>query len=145
MKPRELPRVPGHWLDRFLPDEWLRAAIVELSRAEDGFRQRNARAGVVACKRAAGMALNGALRVAPRESWGRTYVEHLRALAREPDVPEVVRDAANQLCGLDSGDTGLVLLWSPATAERVLEACRTVMAHAYALVYGSDAASTPSR
>ena len=72
-----------HWLRRLSPDEWIAAALGELSRAETAWTSGSARAGVVGLKRAAGMALNGALLVEPDDAWGRSYVEHVEALSRD--------------------------------------------------------------
>ena len=130
--------LPGDaWLLRHSSAEWLELAMQELARAEDGFRQRNSQGGSVACKRAAGMALNGALRVVPNEGWGRTYVEHLVGLSRESNIPDQVVVAATRLLQGDSGSIGLITLWTRNQADQLLDACRTVMAHAYAVVHGS--------
>ena len=81
---------PSHWLLKLTPDEWIRAAMKELRSAEAAYRANDARGGLAGCRRAAGMALNGALIVAPKEAWKRTYVEHLAALAQDATVPEAV-------------------------------------------------------
>src|SRR5580692_7777839 len=90
-------RDPSHWLRRFSPDEWIRASLGELRRAEARFRANDITAGLAGCKRAAGMALNGALLVEPDESWQRSYVDHVAALARDFRVPEKVREAGKYL------------------------------------------------
>ena len=89
----DFTRDKAHWLRRLSPNEWIAAAMGELSRAEKAWAAGSARAGVVGLKRAAGMALNGALLVEPDDAWGRTYVEHVQALARDEKVPEAVRGA----------------------------------------------------
>src|SRR5262245_50624698 len=81
-----------HWLFKLSPDEWIRAAMGELRRAEAAYAQKDARAGLAGAKRAGGMALNGALIVEPNDAWGRSYVDHLRALAHEETVPPRVRE-----------------------------------------------------
>jgi hypothetical protein len=131
---REFVRDPGHWLRRLSPDEWIRAALAELARAEAAYGHGNARAGSAGVKRAAGMALNGALIVQPDEGWGRTYVEHVEALARDADVPQAVREACRAV--LDAGPpTGnVVSLRTPRTHVAVVEATRDVIAHAWAVV-----------
>ena len=95
------------------------------------------------------MALNGALVVVPNESWGRTYIEHLQflaALANEsatarPDVvvevPGEVAEAARALLEAQAQAGVLVMLQSPQAGQGLLDAARTVMAHAYALIHGS--------
>jgi len=137
----EFTRDPDHWLLRFSPDEWIRAALGELSRAERAWAQRgDTRSGAAGTKRAAGMALNGALIVEPDESWGRTYIEHLEALAVDPRVPEAVRAAGRRV--LDAGvplAERLVSLRTPRTHEPVIDAARDVIAHAWAVVKRHEA------
>lgn len=128
------PRDPGHWLHRFSAREWIRAGLGELRRAEDSLRQRSLRAGHAGALRAAGMALNGALVVLPDESWGRSYVDHIRALARDEGVPQAVRDAARTLLDAPPPGGPVVMLRTPSADDRFLEAARTLMAHAYAVV-----------
>ncbi len=130
-------RDPAHWLLKLSPDEWIRAGLGELKRAEDAYAQKNARAGLAGARRAAGMALNGALIVLPNESWGRSYVDHLQALARAADAPERVRDAAKLLVETPlpgGGPTSLVALRTSSRDEKLLEAARDLVAHAYAIV-----------
>jgi HEPN domain-containing protein len=132
----EFKRDPDHWLLRLSPDEWIRAALGELARAERAWAQRgDARSGATGAKRAAGMALNGALIVEPDAQWGRTYVEHLEALAVDGRVPDAVRTACRRV--LDSGaplESQLVSLRTPRSHEPVVEAARDVIAHAWAVV-----------
>jgi hypothetical protein len=123
-----------HWLRRYSPKEWIRAGMKELRAAEASYKQRNARAGLTGCRRAAGMALNAALIVEPNEAWKRTYVEHLQALAKDEGVPAAVSAAARVLLETPAPGAPLVILRSPANDEKVLEAARDVMAHAYAVV-----------
>ena len=80
-------RDPQHWLYRFDSNEWIRTALAELRRAEGAYKQRNASAGLACAKRAAGMALNAALVVQPNDAWGRSYVDHLMALAADASAP----------------------------------------------------------
>ncbi len=122
------------WLRKFSPDEWISASMTELRQAEAAFARSDAQAGIVGCKRAAGMALNGALSVEPNPAWGRTYVDHVTALAKEANVPEAVRAACKVLLEARPPSSGLLSLRSKAGDERVLEAARDVMAHAYAVV-----------
>jgi hypothetical protein len=63
---------PDDWLTKLTPDEWIRAAVGELSRAEKAYETNNVRGGIAGCKRAAGMALNAVLRLEPNPAWGRT-------------------------------------------------------------------------
>ena len=128
---------PPDWLTRMAPEAWLSQGLGELSRAEARLEAHDRKAGLLGLKRAAGMALNGALAVRFRP-WGRTYVEHLRAIASERDVPEVVRAAARVLNDAEvDQQPGVVRLTPPSESARWVEAAKTVMAHAYAVVHGS--------
>jgi HEPN domain-containing protein len=129
----EFRRDPGDWLRRLSPDEWIRAGLGELKRAEQAFAAGNMRAGAAGVKRAAGMALNGALIVESDASWGRAYVEHLEALAKDARVPEAVRSACRAV--LDAKPPGeVVVLRTPHAHDAVLDAARDVIAHAWAVV-----------
>ena len=76
-------RDPSHWLHRFDPEEWLRAAANELARAEQALAQKQQRPGLAGARRAAGMAWNAVLVCAEDETYGRSYMDHLHALARD--------------------------------------------------------------
>lgn len=129
-------QVPA-WLSRLAPEAWIQQGLAELGRAEARLQAHDRVAGVLGLRRAAGMALNGALRVVWRE-WGRTYVDHLQALAHDADVPAAVREAAQLLNGVPlDKQTSVVRLTPPSESARWLEATKTIMAHAYAVVHGS--------
>lgn len=79
---------PTHWLWRLDAADWIAAARTELAAAHE--RIGNRRAAVVHCRRAAGMALNAVLVAwaagdgddeGATTRWGRSYVDHLEALA----------------------------------------------------------------
>jgi HEPN domain-containing protein len=124
-----------HWLMKLSPDEWIRAGQGDLKHAEQAFGANNPRAGLAGAKRAAGMALNGALIVEPDERWGRSYVDHLNALSRDTDVPERVRQACHELtASAPPAAEKLVTLRTASQEHRILEAARDVIAHAYAVV-----------
>jgi HEPN domain-containing protein len=129
-------RDPGDWLRKLSPDEWIRAAMGELRRAERAYASGNARAGSAGAKRAAGMALNAALLVEPDDRWGRSYVEHVEALASDERVPEAVRKACRTVLEAKGPASAgeVVVLRTPRESEAVLEAARDVVAHAYAVV-----------
>ena len=127
-------RDPEHWLLRYSPKEWIRAAMKEMRLAEASYAQRNLRAGIAGCKRAAGMSLNAALIVEPNPGWKRTYVEHLQALGNDETVPPAVSLAARTILGAPAPSTTLVILRSPQADDTVLEAARDVIAHAFAVV-----------
>lgn len=131
-------RDPSHWLFKMDPHEWIRAALVELRRGETLYKERNAGGGLASARRAAGMALNGALIVAPDVGYGRSFVDHLRALAVDEGVPSAVRDASRVLLDTQPPGPTLVLLRSAKGDERVLEAARDVVAHAYAQVLRNE-------
>ncbi|HYP91318.1 MAG TPA: hypothetical protein VEQ59_24295 [Polyangiaceae bacterium] len=125
------------WLARLAPQDWIRQGLVELSRAEARLSGHDREAGLLGLRRAAGMALNGALSVSWRE-WGRTYVEHLRAIAEDAGVPLPVSEAARLLNGVVLERVpGVVRLTPPSESARWVEATKTVMAHAYAVVHGN--------
>jgi hypothetical protein len=136
----EFRRDPHDWLRRLAPDEWIRAAMGELRRAESAYAGGDARGGAAGVKRAAGMALNAALIVEPDERWGRSYVEHVTALARDERVPEAVRHACRiVLEAKGPGTGGVVLLRTPRVHEGVLDAAKDVIAHAFAVVKRHEA------
>ena len=133
-------RDPSDWLRKLSPDEWIRAALGEVARAEAAYKANNLRAGVAGCKRAAGMALNAVLLVEPREGWGRTYVEHVAALAKDEGAPAPVREACARVLEAQPPGSHVVLLRTKSADERVVEAARDVIAHAYAVVKRHDGA-----
>ena len=47
---REFVKEEGHWLRRFTPREWVRAAMGELGRAKKAYGERNARAGLAGAR-----------------------------------------------------------------------------------------------
>jgi HEPN domain-containing protein len=136
LREAEPPSALPTWLTRFTPEEWIRQALAELGRAEARVSAHDRAAAVLGLRRAAGMALNGALSVRPR-AWGRTYVEHVRALEADEDCPEAVREAARLLntAPVDN-QPGVVRLTPPSESARWIDAAKTVMAHAYAIVHG---------
>lgn len=130
----------AHWLHRLAPDEWIRAALGELRRAEEAYGRNDVKAGVAGAKRAAGMALNGALILEPNEAWGRSYVEHVAAVAKDESVPAQVRAGCKLLVEVKMPSSDLLGLRSKAGDTRVLEAVKDVIAHAYAITvrHGAD-------
>lgn len=131
---REFTRDPSDWLRRLSPGEWIQAALGELRRATAAYERGDPRAGSVGVKRAAGMALNAALLVEPNDGWGRTYVEHVGALAVDPNSPEPVRAACRTVLDAKPPSAGLVSLRTARSHARELEAARDVIAHAWAVV-----------
>jgi hypothetical protein len=131
---------PEHWLYRHTPREWLRAALGELEQARRAYAARNGRAGLTGCRRAAGVALNGWLASldAPPESYGRSYMDHLAALALDESAPEAARDAARVLRSTPLPGGEIVALRTATADARALDAAETVMAHAYAGVVRAE-------
>jgi hypothetical protein len=112
-----MDKQPDHWLYRFTCDEWLTAAENETARAKDAFLGKQQRAGVTGARRAAGMAWNAVLCTQLDEKFGRSYMEHLQALARDDSQPADVQRAAHvlvaaplksELIQLGAGDTSLI-------------------------------------
>lgn len=136
-------RDPNDWLRRHSPSEWIRAAMGEVGRAEEASRARQARTFVTTAKRAAGMALNAVLLLEDKPGWGRSYVEHLAGLAGDASVPEAVRVAARTVLESAPPSNGMVTLRTKSADERVLEACRDVVAHAFAVAVRHGAMPSP--
>jgi HEPN domain-containing protein len=93
-------RDPDHWLHRLSADEWLRAAEGELGRAREALAHKQQRSGVAGARRAAGMAWNAVMARLPDdevERWGRSYMDHLKALALDGAQPDELRAAAQAL------------------------------------------------
>jgi hypothetical protein len=108
---------PGHWLHRLDAGEWLAAAATELAYCEDKLSHRAVRAGVTHARRAAGMAWNAVLVKAPDERYGRSYMEHVVALAQtadgDPSIPAAVRDAARLLREAPATPPPLITIGKP--------------------------------
>ncbi len=89
---------PNHWLHRLSAEEWLRAAANELERATEALSGKHHRMGVAGARRAAGMAWNAVLTKtnSPDDlnQYGRSYMEHLKALGSDPSAPAEVKAAA---------------------------------------------------
>jgi hypothetical protein len=127
---------PGHWLHRLDAIEWLAAAATELVHAEDKLSHRAVRPGVTHARRAAGMAWNAVLVKAPDERYGRSYMEHVVALAQSPEddpsIPAAVRAAAHLLRDAPTAPPTLITLGKPDM--RALDAARTIVDFARARV-----------
>jgi HEPN domain-containing protein len=118
---------PEHWLFRLDPDEWLRAAEGELGRARLALKAKQQRQGVAGARRAAGMAWNAVLYLAPDDAYGRSYMDHLKVLVDDAALPEPVREAARALVEAPL-DTKLVQLGAGDT--RIADAAELIVAHA---------------
>lgn len=131
---------PDHWLYRLDAASWLRAAASELAAGEANVSAR--RAAITHARRAAGMALNAALVLhaeatgdfqAAAQRWGRSYIDHLRALAEGDEaaaapLPPQLRGEARALLEIPvlAPATGLVQLAAAphAAARGALEIAR---------------------
>jgi hypothetical protein len=125
-------RDPSHWLHRLLPAEWLAAAQTEIEHAAAALGRRAVRPAVTHARRAAGMAWNAVLALAPDERFGRSYMEHVAALCQYEAAPDEVRAAAQALRDTAPVAPALVTLGKPDL--RALDAARTVIAFARARV-----------
>ena len=122
---------PSHWLHRLDAGEWLAAAATELA-------HRSIRPGLTHARRAAGMAWNAVLVTAPDERYGRSYMEHVVALAQTPDddasIPEAVRAAARLLRDTPAAPPQLITIGKPDLTA--LEAAKTIVDFARSRVAG---------
>jgi len=116
------------WLTRLSAVEWVRAALAEVSKVASS---HDPRALVAGCKRSAGMALNGYLRLEFSESWGRSYVDHLRAAASDEALPPVVRERCRAIVEAEPPSSTLVQLRSKRTESALVEATKDVIAWVY--------------
>lgn len=91
------PKDPDHWLYRLDSAEWLSAAQAELSRSQAAFVARQQRGAVAQARRAAGMALNALLCRCEDPAYGRSYMDHLKALSADPAAAPTVQAAAQRL------------------------------------------------
>jgi hypothetical protein len=138
-------RDPEHWLFRLTGDEWHRAAERERALCLEQLERRSVRAGVTHARRAAGMAWNAVLSQHEDPRYGRSYMEHIHALADDPAIPEAVRAAAHQLRSAPTGPPVLLHLGRPdlsvhAAAGVILAEAR---ARAPAEATDVDAAAEP--
>jgi HEPN domain-containing protein len=124
-----------HWLYRLSAQEWLVAAANEIAQGEVALGRRALRVAVTHARRAAGMALNAILCVTPESDWpsgwGRSYMEHVVALASDQNAPSEVREAAAVLRDTPPQAPALVQLGPPDrrsidAAGRILDWARTL-------------------
>jgi hypothetical protein len=125
---------PGHWLYRLTTEEWLAAAETELRHCEATLLRRAFRPGVTHARRAAGMAVNALLVVREDPRYGRSYLDHVVALATDPTLAEEVRASAALLRATPPAPPQLLQLGKPDlrpldAARRVVEWCRKEARH----------------
>jgi hypothetical protein len=122
-------RDPGHWLHRLDAAEWLAAAATELAHAQEKLSRRAVRPGVTHARRAAGMAWNAVLVSTPDDRYGRSYMEHVVALAQTPaddrSIPADVRAAAQLLRDTPTQPPPLIAIGKPDLSA--LEAARRIL------------------
>src|SRR4051794_7916478 len=121
-------RDPTHWLFRLDAGEWLLAADSELAQCQQALARRAARPGVTHARRAAGMAWNAVLVLREDDRYGRSYMEHVVALASENAAPPEVRAAAQVLREIPPAPPALITLGKPDM--RAFDAAAAVVAHA---------------
>lgn len=139
-----------HWLWRLSAAQWLAAARHELAQGQQKATSR--RAALVHARRGAGMALNAVLaavgeaagadeRAALEQRWGRSYVEHLRAIAEGDEgvrapLSDDAAQAARLVLEMPLQAQVITLGRGPApdvyatleAAQRLLEACEAAVA-----------------
>jgi hypothetical protein len=127
---------PTHWLFRLAPAEWLAAADTEVAHAAEKLAAHAVRPGVTHARRAAGMAWNAFMAKDPSPEisdpliarFGRSYMEHVVALASDDEVGPELRAAAAVLRDTPPAPPELVTLGKPGHPDlRVLEAARTIV------------------
>jgi hypothetical protein len=138
-------RDPEHWLFRLTGEEWHLAAERERTLCLEQLERRSVRAGVTHARRAAGMAWNAVLWLHEDPRYGRSYMEHIHALADDPALPETVRIAAQQLRSAPTGPPALIHLGKldlsvHAAASVILAEAR---ARALALATATDGPADP--
>jgi hypothetical protein len=122
------PIQPDHWLFRLSAAEWLAAAETELRHTDEALSRRAVRPGITHARRAAGMAWNAVLVTAFDERYGRSYMDHVVALANDAAAPEAVREAAARLRDTPAAPPQLIQLGKPDLTA--LHAARTIIEHA---------------
>ena len=113
---------PTHWLHRLDAAEWLAAADTELRHCAEMLSRRGFRAGITHARRAAGMACNAILVGEEHPAWGRSYMEHVVALAGEEGP---IGEAAKILRDTPPAPPELVTLGKPDLSA--LEAARAIV------------------
>jgi HEPN domain-containing protein len=121
---------PAHWLHRLSAADWLAAAETELGHCREALVRRAVRPGVTHARRAAGMALNALLRRRSDSRYGRSYMEHVVALAGDAGAPAEARAAAELLRAIAPVPPALVRIGKPDLAA--LEAARAIVEYARA-------------
>ena len=122
------PIQPDHWLYRLSSADWLAAAETELRHTEEALARRAIRPAVTHARRAAGMAWNAVLVTAFDDRYGRSYMDHVVALANDTAAPDAVREAAQRLRDTPAAPPQLIQLGK--ADPTALQAARTILEHA---------------
>ncbi len=77
--------------------QWLEETERELDRALEAARSGNRGKARTSARRAAGIAVEELQRRLPETYYGRDFISHIRGIASDPLVPEIVREAAQRL------------------------------------------------
>jgi len=85
------------WLHRLAFADWMAAALNELDASYLALRARQHREGLARARRAAGMGLNALLCVDFDPGYGRSFTEHLHALAADARATPEAHAAARRL------------------------------------------------
>lgn len=125
---------PNHWLYRLDSAQWLAAADHELRQSREALRGKHHRPGLAHARRAAGMALNAVLVVQLDDRYGRSYVDHLRALRDDDTVPGHVREAARALLVAPIQQAPVVTLGAQGSTA-LADAADVVVSYARRLVH----------
>lgn len=118
-------------LKRRAADERIHDALVELKQAKEHHGRGASAAALTSAKRAAGIALEGALLVAPNRAWGRSHLEHIAAIAYDRSVAPGVSRACH------------VLLRANGCDYEVLDRAFDVVAHAWFVIHRNDPMPPP--
>jgi HEPN domain-containing protein len=119
------------WLTRLSAAEWLLAAGKELGLAYERLRRNARREGVTYARRAAGMALNAALRRELDPTYGRSYMDHVKALRDDERAPVDARAAARRLVAAPMAADLVTLGPGPVNladdARAIVDYCRAIV------------------
>lgn len=148
---------PTHWLWRLTAQQWIEAGHNELEQGLGSLSNR--RRAVVHARRGAGMALNGVLlrlatsgTLSPEQCltrWGRSYLDHLRVLARSETDPDALFPFDPGIC---TTCRALISIGPMPPASKLVqlsgspnEASEHALAHAQKIIAACRAFVAPSR
>lgn len=117
------------WLYRLDATQWVAAARNELDRAYPALRGKHHRPGLAYARRAAGMAINALLVQRFDARYGRSYMDHLKALTGDDTAPAAVREAARVLLKTPIQQPEVVQLAKQGSVA-LADAARAIVEHA---------------